>query len=96
MTQTVSCAKYALDHDLIEKPGWKRFRKLAKRQKKLSMMINAANRGTRNHGPIYKVGIQVPRNSKEARMLDERNGNTKWADAEKKEMDQLFDYGTDL
>ena len=30
----------------------------------------------------------------EARLLDEKNGNTKWQDAEKCELDQLNEYGT--
>ena len=36
----------------------------------------------------------MPRNSKEARTLDARNGNTKWQDAEVIEREQLFAYDT--
>jgi len=39
-------------------------------------------------------GVQVPRTSHEARLLDAKNGNTKWQDAEKKELVQLDDYKT--
>ena len=39
-------------------------------------------------------GIQVPRDHKEAVMLDEKNGNSKWQDAEKKELVQLDEYDT--
>ena len=38
----VTCAIYARDKDLLNKPGWKRFKKLAKRQKKLFHMVNQA------------------------------------------------------
>ena len=34
----------------------------------------------------------MPRNSKHARELDERNGNTRWQDAEGVEISQLMDY----
>ena len=34
-------------------------------------------------------GIKVPKNHKEAIQLDKENGNTKWADAEAKEIDEL-------
>ena len=40
------------------------------------------------------MSLQVPRNSAEARCLDEKNGNTKRQDAEKKELDQLMEYKT--
>ena len=39
-------------------------------------------------------GYQVPRDKWEARKLDKLNGNTKWQDAEKKELEQLNDYST--
>ena len=74
----VSCTKYAMEHDLLQSPGWKQFARLAAHKKKLQRMINAAKRKTKHHGPIFKLGIQVPRNSKEARELDKKNGNTKW------------------
>jgi len=34
----VSCAKYALEHGLLETPGWKRFKKIAKREKVMRRM----------------------------------------------------------
>ena len=39
-------------------------------------------------------GIQVPRDYKEALLLDEQNGNTKWQDCTALEMQQLRDYQT--
>ena len=38
-----------------------------------------------------KYGIQVPRNVKEAILLDEKNGNSYWQDAIKTEMDALIE-----
>ncbi len=39
-------------------------------------------------------GVEVPRNHHEAMKLDEKNGNSKWLDAEKLELSQVVDYGT--
>jgi hypothetical protein len=38
----VMCAEYAKQHDLLDTAGWKRFRRYAKSEKKLSRMINQA------------------------------------------------------
>ena len=44
--------------------------------------------------PIYKFGVRVPRDSHEARFLEQKEGHTKWGDTEKVEIKQLFDYKT--
>ena len=36
----VSCAMYSKKYDLLDKPGWKRFKALAKRSKKLLRLMN--------------------------------------------------------
>jgi hypothetical protein len=40
-----------------------------------------------------KYGIRVPRNVKQALLMDQENGNTYWRDAIKKEMDALLERG---
>ena len=42
----------------------------------------------------YKFGVQVPFGVRQAIWLDRENGNTRWADALKKEIQQLLDYLT--
>jgi hypothetical protein len=42
--------------------------------------------------PKYKYGYSIPRNYKEAIEFDERNGNTKWQDANVLEHGQLTEY----
>ena len=37
-------------------------------------------------------GVKVPRNHDQAVQFDEDNGDTLWQDAEKKEIDQMFEY----
>ena len=46
----------------------------------------------RKEGAVYKFGVRVPRNYREALALDALNGKTLWRDAIKKEMDQLMEY----
>ena len=41
------CAKYGLENDLLEKKGWKRFRRLARRTKKLERMAKQAMMATK-------------------------------------------------
>jgi hypothetical protein len=36
----VTCAVYAHEHGLLEEEGWKRFRGIAKREKKMLRMVN--------------------------------------------------------
>jgi hypothetical protein len=38
----VTCAKYAKDNDLLELPGWQRFRRLVKNEKTFKHMVNQA------------------------------------------------------
>ena len=90
----VTCAIYARDNNLLELEGWKRFRRIAKRQKNLFRMANQAKLRSYNSAPKFKYGFEVPRDFRHAVWLDKRNGNTKWSDATKLEMSQLDDYST--
>ena len=62
----VTCAIYAKENRLLDTPGWVQFRKLARRQKKLLKMANQAKLKSFRYGQIYKFGVQVPHNHKEA------------------------------
>jgi hypothetical protein len=90
----VTCAIYARENDLLDKPGWKRFKGIAKRQKKLFRMANQAKLRSFNTAPRYKYGYEVPRTYEQAARIDRRNGNTMWQDATKTEMAQLDEYET--
>ena len=90
----VTCAIYAKDNGLLETEGWKRFKRLAQRTKKFLRAINQAKLRSYNTAPKYKYGFQVPKNYKEAKRLDEMNGNTKWQDAIDLELAQLDEYET--
>ena len=90
----VTCAIYAKENDLLHVDGWKRFKHIAKRQKKLFRMTNQAKLRSFRTTPRYKYGFEVPRSYKHALELDARNGNTKWQDAIKLELAQIQEYNT--
>ena len=90
----VTAAEYAKKHGLLDNPGWKHLRHIVKNQKKFGRLMNQAKMKSIRRAPIYQFGVRVPRHSTEARILDENNGNTKWQDAEKTELSQLFEYDT--
>jgi hypothetical protein len=88
----VTCAIYARDNNLLDLPGWKRFKTIAKRQKKFIRMVNQAKLRSYRTAPRYKYGFEVPRDYEHAKRLDERNGNTRWMDATDLEFAQLHEY----
>ena len=80
---------------LLDTPGWKRFKKIAKRQKKLVPMVRQARLKSIRRAPIYQFGFRVPRNIKEAwELVDKENGTTRWKDAMILELWQLAEYDT--
>ena len=90
----VTCAIYARDHNLLDLPGWKRFKSIAKRQKIFTRMVNQAKIRSYTTSPKYKYGFEVPRNYAHAMALDKQNKNTKWKDAADLEIKQIIDYKT--
>ena len=90
----VTLAMHAQKNDLLEERGWKRCKRYTSRQKVIGRMINQTRLKNFRNRPRYKYGFQVPRNHAEAVLIDERNGNTKWQDSEKLEIDQLKEYKT--
>ena len=90
----VACAIYAKENNLLEVDGWKRFKDIARRHKKYIRMVNQAKLRSYRSAPKYMFGYEVPRNYEHAVQLDLRNGNTKWQDCTKLEMQQLMAYDT--
>jgi hypothetical protein len=88
----VILAVYAKEHDLLDQPGWKCFRKIARRAKVLKRMVNASKRKQNYNAIHYKFGVRIPQNIKEAKMLDKQNGNTYWQDAIDLELAQIKEY----
>jgi hypothetical protein len=90
----VTCAIYAKENGLLAKPGWKRFKSIARRQKKMFRMANQAKLRSFRTAPKYQYGFQVPRDYKQGIELDTRNCNTKWQDSTVLEFTQLDEYDT--
>ena len=72
----VECAKYAKDNGLLDVPGWKRFKKIAKKEKKLIRALNKSKLRHVRRSAMFKFGYQVPRDYPEAVEIDQKNGNT--------------------
>ncbi len=88
----VTCAIYAKEHGLLETPGWKQFKKLARREGKFIRLVKQAKLKSFRTAPRYKYGFEVPRDYKHAMELDKLNQNTKWADAIALEMLMIQEY----
>jgi hypothetical protein len=90
----VTCAENGKKHNLLGIPGWKRFRRYSKNDKKIHRLVNQAKMKDSRREQFWKVGILVPRAHLQALELDKINGNTKWYEAEEIEMKQLLEYNT--
>ena len=65
---------------------------IAKNQKQLTRAINQSKIRQVRRSAVYKFGFLIPKDYKQALQLDEQNGNSKWYDATKLEMDQINEY----
>jgi hypothetical protein len=90
----VTCAVYARERGLLEEERWKRFKGIAKREKKMLRMVNQSRIKATRNAPRYKFGYHIPCNYDEAVQFDLKNGNTLWQEATDLEMSQLAEYDT--
>lgn len=90
----ITCAIYARENGLLDTPGWKTLKKWGRRDKVLQRQANQAKLRSFNTAPRFKYGFELPKNFEHALFLDNRNGNTKWQDANDLEFGQLFEYKT--
>ena len=88
----VTCAIYARDNNLLDTPGWKRFKTIAKRQKNFFRAANQAKLRSFSQAPKFKYGQEIPANYSKAMDLDDRNMLNKWADATQLELDLMDSY----
>jgi hypothetical protein len=78
---TVTFAIYAREYRLLDKPGWKRFKNIAKHEKQFTRQVYLAKLRSFNNASGYKHDFEVPRTYEHAMRLDQRNGNILWGDA---------------
>ena len=87
-THPLEVAEYAVAQSLELEPAfnWWVPHVLKKRERIISLVKRRSAKYLKKH---EKFGIQIPRNVEEARIIDERNGNTLWQDAIAKEMENV-------
>jgi hypothetical protein len=88
----VTLAMYASENDLLAVPGWRRFNRLLRNRDDFNRTVSLTKQ--RKGDPIFKFGVLVPRNSREALKFDADAGNTRWADAMALELAQHCEYKT--
>ena len=90
----ITCAVYAKDNNLLDEPGWKRFKRMARKEGKFLRQVNKAKLKSYKQAPKYKYGYELPRNYEHAMEIDKQNGNTKWRDAFVAKKSQIDKYET--
>ena len=88
----VTCAAYAKEHNLLHLPKWNKLKHITKQQKTLTRAINQTKIRQVRRSATYQFGYLIPRDYKHALELDKLNGNSRWHDATKKELDQINNY----
>ena len=58
----VELAQYAIENGLLNKPGWRRFKRYKRRQKQVERLIRQAKLQSYRTRTKYKYGFEVPRN----------------------------------
>ena len=58
----VACAIYARENNLLNTPGWIRFKKIAQKQKQMFCEVNQAKLKAVSSAPKFKYGYKVPKN----------------------------------
>ena len=93
-TQKYLLAEYAQENGKLDAWNSKSMpiKKIAKQNKLMVRMVNKAKLESYKNNTTYMFGYEVPRNHEQAMELDRKNGNSKWADSEKIETDQLLEY----
>ena len=69
----VEIAQYAIEHNLLDTPGWKRFKRHARQQRLMERLIKQAKLRSFRLCPKYKYGFEVPRDYNHALELDRQN-----------------------
>jgi hypothetical protein len=73
----VTCAIYGKDNNLLDQPGRKSFKKIAKRQQKLLCFTNQSKLRSYRTVLTHQYGFLVPKGHDQAVEIDRKNGNTK-------------------
>ena len=90
----VSVAAYGKSVGLLDKPGWKRLKGIARRENHFKRMVKHSKIAPSRNVPLYKFGVELPRTIKDAFRIDEMNHNRRWRTACDLEIELLKSYNT--
>jgi hypothetical protein len=90
----ITLAQYAVDNDMLDKPGWKALQRFTRREKLFKRMSKQAKMSHDRHAPTYMFGLLVPKGVNQALAIDKKNGDKLWERAMQEEIDQLHEYST--
>ena len=74
----ITLAIYAKENNLLNTEGWKKLKRIARRQQKFGRLIKQAKLRSFRTSPKYMYGYQVPSTYEEALDFDRKNNNTKY------------------
>ena len=92
------CALYAIKNNLLDEPGWKRCKRIARMRNKfkrsfdikyLKRKATKAKIDSFKKAPKYKYGYKVPTSYEDAERLDNQNKNHLWREARATEFEKL-------
>ena len=84
--------RYALRNHLLNQQGWEWTKHYIDADTELAKMVKAYN--VSKESVNIKFGVEVPVNTKAAILLDQKNGDNKWKEAMKTEIDSINAYQT--
>ena len=90
----VTCALYAKKNNLLDTPGWKRFKRIATNGKQYTQLTNQVKTHTKTNMKQYQFGVLIPHNHQHVMDIDMKSGNKNWYFAEQKELKQTNEYNT--
>ena len=77
----VTFSKYVEKNGLINQPYWKWANHYLKSKKKFLHLSIQVFLAKQRKGPVYKFSVLVPKDTKEALLLDKQNMNELWKEA---------------
>ena len=90
--ETAEITEDPLSIILLHLAKWNKLKHIAKHQKTITRAINQTKIRQVRRFATYQFGCLIPRDYKHPLELDKLNGNSRWYDGTKKELDQINEY----
>jgi hypothetical protein len=88
----VNCAFYGKQHNLLNLPGWKQFKRLACQIDEFKQLLFNVKTNSVAKPNKFKYSVEVPNNHCSAMRLDQLARNDLWKESEQKEIESLEEY----